>query len=424
MINLERLADPDDVVKWVKAQAGEDAVVGIDAPIVIPNATGMRTADRLAQAMYGKFHAGAYPASRARSFWQRTTRLSSALVRLGFRHGDELATKSRGRFQIEVHPHAASVQLFALGRIVKYKKGTLSERATGLRELRTLMLERLPHVIPRALFERLPAVPAKGPALKAIEDQLDAVLCAYIAAYWWYWGRERNEVLGNAKRGYIIVPCRQTPDLKLADLREEYRDSPLEESHLEPDPLIQFQKWFTAARASGVSEPNAMTLATVAADGQPSARMVLLKEVTDAGFVFYTNYRSRKGRELAANPRAALVFFWKELARQVRVTGDVVKTSRKDSEAYFGSRPRGAQLAAWASWQSSPISDREVLDSRLRRLEEKYAGSSLPLPPSWGGFRLKPDTIEFWQGRPDRLHDRFQYSKNSRGNWKIERLSP
>lgn len=423
LIRLDRLAEPDEIVRWIDTNAGPDALAGIDAPIVIPNATGMRTADRLAHALYGKFHAGAYPASRARSFWRRTTRLSAALVRLGFSHGDELVAKSRGRYQIEVHPHAATVQLFLLDRIVKYKKGPLTERAAGLGLLRGLMLEHLPNLIPRLELAGLPEIPRGGRALKALEDQLDALLCAYIAAHWWYWGRDRNDVLGNSRTGYIVVPRRRTPEQRRADLRELYSNRALREADLDPEPLAQFDKWFAEASAAGLAEPNAMTLATVAPDRQPSARMVLLREASAKGFVFYTNYRSRKGRELAGNPRAALVFYWPELHRQVRVTGRVVKTSRAESDAYFSNRPRGAQLSAWASSQSWPVPGRELLEARVRTLEARYEGMRIPTPPGWGGYRLRPDSIEFWQARPDRLHDRLRYTLQGR-RWKIERLAP
>ena len=423
LLQLERLRSPEEAVSWIETRAGDDAVVGIDAPIVIPNATGMRTADRLAHLLYGKFHAGAYPASRARPFWQRTTRLSRALLRLGFGHGDQLIPKDRGRYQIEVHPHAASVQLFELERIVKYKKGTLAQRAAGLNELRTLLLSRLPRLIPRLEPGILPEIPRDGRALKAVEDQLDAVLCAYVAAHWWHWGRERNEVLGNSRTGYIVVPRRRTPEQRRADLRESLRRQGLRESDLDSDPIAQFQKWLADARSAGIADAEAMTLATVAPEGQPSARMVMLREATAAGFVFFTNYRSRKGRELAHNPRAALVFFWQELSRQVRVTGQVMKTSRAESEAYFAGRPRGAQLSAWASWQSSLVADREILEKRVRKLGARYDGTEIPAPPGWGGYRLTPDSIEFWQGRPDRLHDRLRYLRE-RGRWKVERLAP
>ena len=168
-----------------------------------------------------------------------------------------------------------------------------------------------------------------------------------------------------------------------------------------------------------------MVLATSGPGSQPSARMVLLKEVNEDGFVFYTNYASRKGRELTQNPRAALVFYWPQLGRQVRVTGKVTRTTRSQSEAYFQTRPRGAQLGAWASRQSSPIPDRRTLEARVRKMEAKFADKPVPAPANWGGYRLRPDSIEFWQGRADRLHDRVRYSRTGRsGAWKIARLSP
>jgi pyridoxamine 5'-phosphate oxidase len=397
----------------VIANATESAGIGIDAPIVIPNATGMRVADRLAHSLYGRYHAGAYPASRARRFWKRTTRLSSSLAKLGFGHGDEWAPKSSGRFQIEVHPHAASVQLFLLDRIVKYKKGRLAERVGELKRLRGLLLERLPALVPRLALTELPEIPTSGRELKAVEDQLDALLAAYIAAHWWYWGRERNEVLGNSRLGYIIVPHRQTPEVPVLD-----------EAGAAADPIEQFQEWYAQARAAGIQEPGAVTLATVSPEGQPSARIVLVKEANARGFVFYTNYGSRKGRELAANPRAALVYYWPEMNRQVRVTGQVAKTSRGETEEYFRTRPRGAQLSAWASRQSSEIPGRGVLERGIQELVSCFAGREIPAPPEWGGYRLRPETIEFWQGRENRLHDRLRYSRKANGRWKMERLSP
>jgi pyridoxamine 5'-phosphate oxidase len=423
LAKLDRLADPDDVLQWVAAEARECAGIGIDAPIVIPNASGMRVADRLAHSLYGKFHAGAYPASRARGFWKRTTGLSTQLARMGFAHGDELPPKTPCRFQVEVHPHAAAVQLFKLEQIVKYKKGTLAARAAALQCLRTLMLERLPRLTPSLSLGSLPEIPTRGKELKEVEDQLDAVLAAYIVAHWWYWGRERNDVLGNAKLGYIVVPRRLTPEWSPAHRRVEYKAGILDESHLDSDPMVQFQKWFDEARAAGIEEANAMTLATTSADGRPSARMVLLKDVSENRFVFFTNYKSQKGRELAENAKAALVFYWPDLHRQVRISGEVTKAARAEAESYFATRPRGAQLAAWASWQSSVIPDRAVLESRMKKLEAKYEGQPIPTPPSWGGYRLRPATIEFWQGRIDRLHDRLRYEKSG-STWKIDRLAP
>lgn len=193
---------------------------------------------------------------------------------------------------------------------------------------------------------------------------------------------------------------------------------------LDTDPIAEFQNWMEQARSAGIDEPNAMALATTGPDGQPSARMVLLKEVSQSGFVFFTNYGSQKGRELDRNPRAALVFYWPQMHRQVRVTGRVSKTTRSQSEAYFETRPRGAQLAAWASWQSSPIPDREALEARVRKMEARFADKAVPAPPNWGGYRLRPEAIEFWQGRPNRLHDRLRYSRGPNGTWKIERLAP
>src|SRR6202011_3447427 len=211
--------------------------------------------------------------------------------------------------------------------------------------------------------------PAAGPQLKALEDQLDAITCAYVAAHWWYWGLERNDVLGDSQSGYIVVPKRQAPALSLADLRENYAQAGLLASEVDLNPISQFEKWFAEARAAGLQEPNAMTLATASSDGRPSARIVLLKGLNESGFVFYTNYESRKGWELSQNPHAALVFYWAELERQVRGTGTVQRTSRVQSEIYFHSRPRGSQLGAFASRQSSVIQGRAEIETKVGELE-------------------------------------------------------
>ena len=193
---------------------------------------------------------------------------------------------------------------------------------------------------------------------------------------------------------------------------------------LDPNPIKQFGNWFTAAIEAGIRDVNAMSLATATADGRPSVRIVLLKEFDHDGFVFFTNYQSGKGRQLEANPHAALAFYWIELDRQIRVSGTVEKTSHGESERYFHSRPPGSQLGAWASRQSEVLDARRVLDARMAEITERFADKPIPLPPHWGGFRLKPDTIEFWQGRPDRLHDRFRYTLQSNGTWLIDRLAP
>ncbi len=210
----------------------------------------------------------------------------------------------------------------------------------------------------------------------------------------------------------------------IADLRRNYSLAGLRRADLAPDPLTQFHTWFAAALDGGVLEPNAMTLATVDAAGQPSSRIVLLKAADDRGFVFFTNYAGRKGRELADNPRAALTFFWPQLERQICIAGTVTKVSRDESANYFQSRPFGSRLASWASRQSEPIADQALLHERLAAVRAQYDGAEVPLPPYWGGYALTPHRVEFWQGRPDRLHDRLQYERDAAGGWEITRLSP
>jgi pyridoxamine 5'-phosphate oxidase len=212
--------------------------------------------------------------------------------------------------------------------------------------------------------------------------------------------------------------------MSIADLRREYTLAGLRRTDLDPDPIRQFRKWFQQAVDAGVIEPSAMTLATGTPGGELSSRIVLLKGIDERGFVFYTNYESRKGKELAANAHAALSFFWAELERQVCVSGLASKLSREDSEAYFKTRPRGARLGAWASHQSDVIANREVLEQRFNEMEAKYPGDAIPLPSFWGGYLLAPTRIEFWQGRPNRLHDRFRYTRQAEASWLIERLSP
>jgi pyridoxamine 5'-phosphate oxidase len=234
--------------------------------------------------------------------------------------------------------------------------------------------------------------------------------------------------------------------MNLSDFREDYRRGALDRAALEANPIAQFESWFRAAtgehsqtrwRKIGIAlyklwsaicnhrpaDINAMTLATVDKHGKPSTRTVLLKSVDERGFIFFTNYDSRKGRELAENPNAALTFFWSDLERQVCVAGSVTKLPVVESEAYFKSRPRGSRLAAWASNQSDVIPDRATLQAKWHELEKKFPGD-IPLPPNWGGFILNPERIEFWQGRPSRLHDRFSYTRQPNNSWKLERLAP
>jgi len=208
-----------------------------------------------------------------------------------------------------------------------------------------------------------------------------------------------------------------------AGFRHEYIGQGLRRADLPADPIAQFGNWFSAAIKSGIHDANAMTLATCVGD-KPFARIVLLKHFDEGGFVFFTNYASEKGRHLEKNPNAALVVYWMEVERQIRIEGKVEKTSREESEEYFHSRPIGAQLGAWASHQSAVIDARRVLHARLEEMKQRFADGVVPLPPHWGGYRLKPDRIEFWQGRPDRLHDRFRYTLQRDGSWSIDRLAP
>jgi pyridoxamine 5'-phosphate oxidase len=235
--------------------------------------------------------------------------------------------------------------------------------------------------------------------------------------------------------------------MSIADLRREYNLTGLRRRDLDPDAIVQFRKWFeqaTGARRSGrvrkffinlyksllmirgteLLDMNAMTLATADRQGRPSARVVLLKALDERGFVFYTNYNSRKGRELEENPEAALVFYWPQQERQVCIAGQVLKVPASESEAYFSSRPRGSRIGAWASDQSAALSNREELEEKWKSFEKKYPEEEVPRPPNWGGYVLKPTRLEFWQGRPNRLHDRFRYTRQGDGKWLIERLSP
>ncbi|CAN0623152.1 Pyridoxine/pyridoxamine 5'-phosphate oxidase [Burkholderia multivorans] len=211
----------------------------------------------------------------------------------------------------------------------------------------------------------------------------------------------------------------------LADLRINYSRASLDEAEAAPSPFAQFDRWFKEALAAKLPEPNTMTLATVGDDGRPSARIVLIKAVDDRGFVFFTNYESRKGRDLDANPHAALLFYWIELERQVRIEGHIEKTTEEESDRYFASRPLGSRIGAWASEQSSVIDSRATLEAREKDVSARF-GDNPPRPPHWGGYRLVPDSLEFWQGRPSRLHDRLLYTRDDTAShgWTISRLSP
>jgi pyridoxamine 5'-phosphate oxidase len=216
----------------------------------------------------------------------------------------------------------------------------------------------------------------------------------------------------------------ESPAIDVADLRRDYTRAALDETSVDPDPIAQFARWFGEALSVRLPEPNAMTLATATADGVPSARTVLVKGYDARGFVFYTSYASQKGLELAANPRAALVFYWAELERQVRISGTVERVTREETERYFRSRPRGSQLGAAISPQSEVIASRAELEGRWRQLDEAVGDRPVPLPDDWGGYRVAPVAIEFWQGRPSRLHDRLRYTRLPDGRWKVERLAP
>ncbi len=212
--------------------------------------------------------------------------------------------------------------------------------------------------------------------------------------------------------------------MTIADLRQEYTLAGLRRLDLNPDPFKQFPKWFDESASAGVTEPNAMTLSTVDASGQPSGRTVLLKVFDARGFGFFSNYESRKGNDMAANPRVCLTFLWQQLERQVIVRGEVSKLGREESTKYFHSRPLGSQLGAWVSQQSSIVPSREFLEGKLTEVTERYQGETIPLPEHWGGYMVTPSEFEFWQGRRNRLHDRFLYSRQFDGIWKLERLAP
>jgi pyridoxamine 5'-phosphate oxidase len=214
-----------------------------------------------------------------------------------------------------------------------------------------------------------------------------------------------------------------SPD-ELAALRQDYSQRGLRRSELAADPIVQFNLWLAEATGKQLLEPNAMVFSTVDAGGQPWSRTVLLKVCDARGFIFFTNYEGAKGQQLAANPRAAMTFWWGPLERQVNITGTVTKTSREESEAYFHSRPVSSQLGAWASPQSQLVTSREILEKRYEEAAAAYGGAQVPLPPYWGGYLLTPATIEFWQGRRSRLHDRLRYTRQPDEAWTVDRLSP
>jgi len=210
----------------------------------------------------------------------------------------------------------------------------------------------------------------------------------------------------------------------IADIRKEYKMRSLSEKEVAANAFEQFDKWWKEAMASDIDEVNAMTLATSSVDGIPAARIVLLKGVDKDGFIFFTNYNSFKGQQLLDNPRACLVFFWRELQRQIRITGLVEKINAKESDEYFNSRPEGSRIGAWASPQSRVIASRDWLEENEKKLQQEFKNKIIQRPPHWGGYRVKPISMEFWQGRPNRLHDRINYTVQENGNWIIERLAP
>lgn len=221
-----------------------------------------------------------------------------------------------------------------------------------------------------------------------------------------------------------LVSFRSMDPLDVASLRRDYETAGLRRADLHPDPIEQFSSWFAGAVEAALPDVNAITLATATPEGKPSARVVLLKGFDQRGFVFFTNYHSHKGRELDANPQAAFALFWVQLERQIRVSGRVEKTTREESLAYFHSRPRGSQLGAWVSKQSEVIDARRILEARLAEMTERFAEKPIELPAHWGGYRIVPNEIEFWQGRSNRLHDRFRYTRQAGGEWSLERLAP